>query len=183
MAGMAIAGKILSIVSTLATTANNYQNLQQQIKANEINENIATNNANNVLVQGNYAKDVKLLEGKKYIANQYVKNLQSGAGGAGTTGEKAVVKSVNNLENDLNLLSYNYHTKAVDFLNQAKMFNYESKVAKANAANLLIAGGLNVVNSLIPQQTDLNNTTKTMDSKFFNGLAKPMYARNSKLFL
>ena len=67
-----------------------------------------------------------------------------------------------------------------------KMFNYESKVAKANAANLLIAGGLNVVNSLVPQklqQTDLNNTTKTMDSNFFFFFSKPMYARNSKLFL
>lgn len=188
MAGMAIASTIISAVSAAASAANNYQNLQTQAKAADTNAKVAEANARNTLVQGNYAQDAKLREGKQYISNQFVRNLQSGAGGAGTTGDKAVAKSVYNLENDLNILSYNYAAKATDFLNQSKMYKYESKVAKANAANSLIQGGLGIANSIF--------ASKSLNRDNFNGgeagslqpgkmtqyLQQNPYARNSKLW-
>ena len=117
MAGMAAASTIISVVSTAAQAANSYANYQAQAKAADINAQIAENNARNTLIQGNYAQDAKLREGKQFISNQYVRNLVSGAGGAGTTGDRAVAKSAYNLDNDLNLLTYNFSTKATDFLN------------------------------------------------------------------
>lgn len=153
MAGMAIAPVIISAVSAAAQAANSYQNFQQQSKAADANAQIAENNARLKLVEGNYAQDKKLQEGKQYISKQYVSNLQSGAAGAGTTGDKAVAKSVYNLEKDLNLLSYNYSTQAIDFLNQSKMYKYESQVAKANAVNSLLMGGLNIGNSIMASKS------------------------------
>lgn len=164
MAGMAAAGTILSVVSSVSDMANRYQNYQTQASAADTNAAISKTNAQNILIQGNYAQDAKLQEGKQYISNQYVRNLQAGAAGAGTTGDKAVAKSVYNLEKDLALIAYNYQTKATDYLNQAKMYQYESKVAKANAANSLISGGLNIANNLLVSK-------------------KPTYDRNSKLWI
>lgn len=191
MAGMAIASVIISAVSAAAQAANSYQNLQQQAKAADANAKIAENNARLKLVEGNYAQDAKLQEGKQYISRQYVGNLQSGAGGAGTTGDRAVAKSVYNLENNLNLLSYNYSTQAIDFLNQSKMYKYESKVAKANAVNSLLMGGLNVGNSIMASKIDRTKVGGS-DSNFYPTTSSyPMssyrqqnpYARNSKLWL
>lgn len=190
MAGMAIASVIISAVSAAAQAANSYQNLQQQAKAADANAKIAENNARLKLVEGNYAQDTKLQEGKQYISRQYVGNLQSGAGGAGTTGDRAVAKSVYNLENDLNLLSYNYSTQAIDFLNQSKMYKYESKVAKANAVNSLLMGGLNVGNSIMASKSiNSGNNNSVSSSGSFQAspttqeLSRPIYARNSKLWL
>ena len=189
MAGMAVASVIISAVSAAAQAANNYQNLQQQSAAAQTNAKIAENNARLKLVEGNYAQDAKLREGKEFISRQYVGNLQSGAAGAGTTGDRAVAKSAYNLENDLNLLSYNYSTQAIDFLNQSKMYKYESKVAKANAVNTLLMGGLNVGNSIASSKT-LNRDNFTggggttfQASPMTQELSRPAYARNSKLWL
>lgn len=191
MAGMAIASTVLSVAGAAAQAANNYQNFQAQAKAASANADVAANNARNVLVQGNYAQDLKLKEGKEYISNQYVRNLQSGAGGAGTTGDRAVAKSVYNLENDLSMLAYNYQTKATDYLNQSKMYKYESKVAKANAANSLIAGGINVANSIVGGASSLaaaNAGGSGAGESFYvspvaQSLSRPSYVRNSKLWL
>lgn len=188
MAGMAIASTIISAVSAAASAANNYQNLQAQAKAADTNAKVAEANARNTLVQGNYAQDAKLREGKQYISNQFVRNLQSGAGGAGTTGDKAVAKSVYNLENDLNILSYNYAAKATDFLNQSKMYKYESKVAKANAANSLIQGGLGIANSIFASKSlnrdnFVDSNSNIVPSAAAVELSRPAYARNSKLWL
>ena len=186
MAGMAIASVIISAVSAAAQAANSYQNLQQQAKAADANAKIAENNARLKLVEGNYAQDAKLQEGKQYISRQYVGNLQSGAGGAGTTGDRAVAKSVYNLENDLNLLSYNYSTQAIDFLNQSKMYKYESKVAKANAVNTLLMGGNSIMAS---KSINSGNNGGVSSSGSFQAspttqeLSRPIYARNSKLWL
>ena len=186
MAGMAIASVIISAVSAAAQAANSYQNLQQQAKAADANAKIAENNARLKLVEGNYAQDAKLQEGKQYISRQYVGNLQSGAGGAGTTGDRAIAKSVYNLENDLNLLSYNYSTQAIDFLNQSKMYKYESKVAKANAVNTLLMGGNSIMAS---KSINSGNNGGVSSSGSFQAspttqeLSRPIYARNSKLWL
>ena len=190
MAGMAIASVIISAVSAAAQAANSYQNLQQQAKAADANAKIAENNARLKLVEGNYAQDRKLQQGKEFISRQYVGNLQSGVAGAGTTGDRAVAKSVYNLENDLNLLSYNYSTQAIDFLNQSKMYKYKSKVAKANAVNSLLMGGLNVGNSIMASKSiNSGNNSCVSSSGSFQAspttqeLSRPIYARNSKLWL
>lgn len=187
MAGMAAATTIISVISAAAQAANSYQNYQAQAKAANINAQVAESNARLKLVEGNYAQDAKLQEGKQYISNQYVRNLQSGAGGAGTTGDRAVAKSVYNLDNDLNLLSYNYSTQAVDFLNQAKMYKYESKVAKANAVNSLLIGGLNIGNSVLASKSFDKSSGAGggtfQASPMTQELSRPAYARNSKLWL
>lgn len=181
MAGMSAAATIISVISSAAQAANSYANYQAQAKAANINADIAENNARNVLIEGNYAQDKKLQEGKQYISGQYVSNLQSGAGGAGTTGDRAVAKSVYNLDKDLAMIAYNYSGQATDFLNQSKMFKYESKVAKANAANALIAGGLNVGNSLL-STVKVKGSDDVIDS-ISKEAARPIYSRNSKLWL
>ena len=73
MAGMAAATTIISVISAAAQAANSYQNYQAQAKAANINAQVAESNARNVAVQGNYAQDAKLQEGKQYISNQYVR--------------------------------------------------------------------------------------------------------------
>lgn len=182
MAGMAIASVIISAASAAAQAANSYQNMQTAAQAADANAKIAENNARLKLVEGNYAQDRKLQQGKEFISGQYVGNLQSGVAGAGTTGDKAVAKSVYNLENDLNLLSYNYSTQAVDFLNQSKMYKYESKVAKANAVNTLLMGGLNVGNSIASSKTVSNSNngsgTTFQASPMTQELSKPSYTQN-----
>jgi len=179
MAGMAAASTIISIVSAATQAANSYQNYQAQAKAADINADISSNNAQNVLLQSNYAQDAKLLEGKKYISNQYVRNLQSGAGGAGTTGDRAVAKSVYNLDKDLSMLAYNYSTQATDFLNKSKMFKYEAGVAKANAANALLMGGLNIGNSILAgTNIKSGNTDNITVSNLSKDLATPSYAKD-----
>ena len=188
MAGMAAASTIISVVSTAAQAANSYANYQAQAKAADINAQIAENNARNTLIQGNYAYDAKLREGKQFISNQYVRNLVSGAGGAGTTGDRAVAKSAYNLDNDLNLLTYNFSTKATDFLNQSKMFKYENKVAKANAANSLIQGGIGIANNIFASKTlsrdnFVDSNSNIVPSAAAVELSRPAYARNSKLWL
>ena len=189
MAGMAVASVIISAVSAAAQAANSYKNMQTQAQAADANAKIAENNARLKLIEGNYAQDRKLQQGKEFISRQYVGNLQSGAAGAGTTGDRAVAKSVYNLENDLNILSYNYSTQAIDFLNQSKMYKYESDVAKANAVNTLLMGGLNVGNSIASSKT-LNRDnfsggsgTTFQASPMTQEFSRPTYARNSKLWL
>lgn len=174
MAGMAIASKIISVVSAAAQAANSYQNYQAQAQGASANAQVAESNARNVAVQGNYAQDAKLREGKQFISRQYVGNLQSGAGGAGTTGDRAVAKSVYNLENDLNLLSYNFQTKSIDFLNQAKMYKYEKRVAKANAANSLIGGGLGVANSIFSSKSFDRNSVSGTSTGGANAAVSPL---------
>lgn len=186
MAGMAIASTVLSVAGAAAQAANNYQNFQAQAAAANANAKVAENNARNVLIESSYAQDQKLKEGRQYISNQYVRNMQSGAGGAGTTGDRAVAKSVYNLDKDLSMLAYNYGTKATDYLNQSKVYKYESKVAKANAANSLIAGGLNVANSLLASKSFSNNSGGAggglQVSPMAQELSRPSYARNSLLW-
>lgn len=180
MAGMAIASTIISIVSAAAQAANSYQNYQAQAKAANINADIAANNARQAGIESSYAQDKKMQEGKQYISGQYVSNLQSGAGGAGTTGDRAVAKSVYNLDKDLNMLAYNYSTQATDFLNQSKMFKYEAGVAKANAANALISGGLNVGNTALSK---VNMRSDNGVGELAKEYSRPIYSRNSKLWL
>ena len=180
MAGMAAASTIISVISAVASTANSYANYQAQVKAANTNAEISDNNARMTGIASSYAQDKKLQEGKQYISGQYVSNLQSGAAGAGTTGDRAVAKSMYNLDKDLNMLAYNYSTKATDFLNQSKMFRYEADVAKANAANTLISGGLNVGNSLLAKA---NVKSDAGVSELAKEYSRPMYSRNSKLWL
>ena len=185
MAGMAAAATVVSIVSSVAQAANAYQNYQAQAQAANINSNVANNNARMTGIQSSYAQDAKLQQGKQYVSGQYVSNLQSGAGGAGTTGDRAVAKSAYNLEKDVSLLAYNYESKAIDFLNQAKMYNYENKVAKANAANALIGGGINVANNVLARANVQNNNNVDLGyvNDYTRSVTKPSYARNSKLWL
>lgn len=181
MAGMAVASTIISVVSAAAQAANNYQNYKAQAQAASANAQVAENNARNVAMQGSYAQDAKLQEGKQYISNQYVRNLVSGAGGAGTTGDRAVAKSAYNLAKDINFLDYNYATKATDYLNQSKMYNYENKVAKANAVNSLIGGGIGVANSIFASKS-LNRDNYSggtfQASPMTQELSRPSYAQN-----
>lgn len=186
MAGMTTAAIIVSAVSSVAQAANAYQNYQTQANAAQANANIAANNSRAVLTQGVYAQDQKQKEGQQYISNQHVRNLQAGAAGAGTTGDRAVAKSAYNLEKDLDMIAYNYQAKATDYLNQSKMYKYEGEVAKANAANALVAGGLNVGNSLLAgvgNKVIAGQSVGGVDSNTAAFLAKPTYARNSKLWL
>lgn len=188
MAGMAAATTIISVISAAAQAANGYQNYQAQAKAANINAQVAESNARNVAMQGNYAQDAKLQEGKQYISNQYVRNLVSGAGGAGTTGDRAVAKSAYNLARDINLLDYNYATKATDYLNQSKAYKYENAVAKANAANSLIGGGIGIANSVLASKTLKRDDFSGGGATYQPGplaqyVSSNPYARNSKLFL
>lgn len=182
MAGMAVASTIISVVSAAAQAANNYQNYKAQAQAASANAQVAENNARNVAMQGSYAQDAKLQEGKQYISNQYVRNLVSGAGGAGTTGDRAVAKSAYNLARDINFLDYNYATKATDYLNQSKMYNYENKVAKANAVNSLIGGGIGVANSVLASKTlkrdDFRDNNNIVPSAMAVEFSRPSYAQN-----
>ena len=191
MAGMAVASTIISVVSAAAQAANKYQNYKAQAQAASANAQVAESNARNIAMQGSYAQDAKLQEGKQYISNQYVRNLVSGAGGAGTTGDRAVAKRAYNWAKDINFLDYNYATKATDYLNQSKMYNYENKVAKANAVNSLIGGGIGIANSVLASKIDRTKVGGS-DSNFYPATSSyPMssywqqnpYARNSKLWL
>lgn len=186
MAGMTAATTIISVISAAAQAANSYQNYKAQAKAASINAQVAESDARNIAMQGSYAQDAKLQEGKQYLSNQYVRNLQSGAAGVGTTGDRAVAKSAYNLAKDINFLDYNYATKATDYLNQSKMYNYENKVAKANAVNSLIGGGISVANSIFASKS-LNRDNYSggtfQASPMTQELSRPAYARNSKLWL
>jgi hypothetical protein len=189
MAGtMGAAATVLSVVGGISQMVNGYSNYSSQAKAADINADVAAANARNTLIESSYAQDAKLQEGKQYISNQYVRNLQSGAGGAGTTGDRAVAKSAYNLEKDLSLIAYNYETKAIDFLNQSKMYKYESKVAKANAVNSLVMGGLNIGNSILAGTNVGKASSGAGGATYQSGpmaqyVQSNPYARNSKLFL
>ena len=181
MAGMAAASTIISVVSAAAQAANAYQNYQTQVKAANANAAISDSNARMAGIESSYAIDKKMQEGKQYISGQYVSNLQSGAAGAGTTGDRAVAKSMYNLDKDLNMLAYNYSTKATDFLNQSKMFRYEADVAKANAANTLISGGLNIGNSVLARANVKSDAgvDNVSVSGMYKDFATPNYAKSA----
>lgn len=141
MAGtMAAVTTGVMVVKNLFDGITAYNNNLSQADAAATNAKISDYNAFAVRKQGSIAVDALLSKGRKEISKQTVAALQGGA--AGGTNDNIITKSNINLMKDIKTTEYNYETKAMDYLNQGKMYRYQRDVYRNNATNSLTSGFL-----------------------------------------
>lgn len=142
LAGATIVDRIAEI-DKASTDARNYKSDATALRLNAQQERYAAEMA---YQEGSLNASMARLQGRENISAGAA--AMSAMGNVGTSAQSAIREGAFNLDKDLAAIRYKYYNEAIQHKNQAKIYEYNAKVAERNAEDARLSGFLNMVSTI-----------------------------------